>query len=76
LVVAGFGQWEVCDGLNYMGNCRLVAAAQLGGQPFRIGSVRRYVGARDPRGTLGLIGSTVSSGLRAVSERMPRGRWR
>ncbi len=77
VAVAGFGQWEVCDGLNYAGNCRLVAAASAAGpaaRVLRIGSVRRYGASRDLRGALSLIGQGVGAAYKAAAERAARGR--
>lgn len=54
VAVAGFGQWEVCAGVNFTGGCRLVGAAETAaaGQSLAIGSARRAkaLGARDAAG--------------------------
>lgn len=66
----GGGLWQICDGINYAGNCRVIAgaaAAKLGDRALRIGSARRVVGARDPRVVLGLIADTA-----AAAKRRPR----
>jgi hypothetical protein len=42
--IAGYGQWEVCEDVNFGGFCRVVAAthAVQPGQVLKVGSVRRY----------------------------------
>jgi hypothetical protein len=62
----GYGLWEVCDGMNYRGNCRLLAgaASAAGGpnyRPLRIGSARRVSFPNDPRNAIGLIASGVAA---------------
>jgi len=57
LALAGFGQWEVCDGVNYAGTCHLLSSSTVPTAPTRIGSVRRYLGnPRDMRAAAGLAG--------------------
>jgi hypothetical protein len=69
--VAGFGQWEFCDGVNYAGNCKLVAGAQT---PIteRIGSVRRYLNPRDMRGALSLVAPGAGAAVNATLARTTR----
>lgn len=65
--VRGYGLWQICDGTNYQGNCRVVAGAEsaaLGDRALRIGSARRVVDPRDPRNTLGVISDTVAAMLK------------
>jgi hypothetical protein len=60
----GAGLWQICDGINYTGNCRIIAgaaAAKLGDRALRIGSARRVLGVRDPRVVLGLVADTVAA---------------
>jgi len=62
----GYGLWEVCDGMNYRGNCRLLAgaASAAGGKtyrPLRIGSARRIALPNDPRNAIGLLSAAVSA---------------
>ncbi len=62
----GYGLWEVCDGMNYRGNCRLLsgaasAAAGPNYRPLRIGSARRIAVANDPRNAIGLLASGVAA---------------
>jgi len=72
VAVQGYGQWEVCDGLNYAGNCRLFLAATQGERGMRIGSVRRYIDARDPRGAASLVSATAGEAVKTSSERIAR----
>lgn len=52
--VAGFGQWEVCEGANFAGTCRVLGTNETAtiGQTLRIGSARRI----DNAGAGGLVG--------------------
>jgi len=77
--VAGYGQWQICDGLNYSGNCRLVAtpsAAALGGRVLRIASARRVADPRDVRNVLGLVADAAAVEFTAAAERSPQRRLR
>jgi len=63
----GYGLWQICDGINYQGNCRIVAGAEsakLGGQALRIASARRIIDPRDPRNALGVVSDTVARMLK------------
>ena len=65
--IAGYGQWEVCEGVNYGGACRVVAAAETAepGAFLKIGSVRRYDGgAEKPRQAVGVISAGAAYALR------------
>lgn len=42
--VAGAGEWEVCEDVNYGGRCNVVTAGAAVEQRMRVGSVRRYLG--------------------------------
>ena len=46
LVVDGNQPWEVCEGINFSGNCRTITAAHslAAGQNMTVGSVRRLSG--------------------------------
>lgn len=57
LSLGGFGMWQVCDGMNFSGNCRTVSGAMsvaAGDRPLRIGSVRRFVAPNTSRNIVGL----------------------
>lgn len=63
--VAGFGQWELCDGLNFTGRCRVAptaSAAAFGDRAARIGSVRR-LSVREPRNALGIAAAVLPAQL-------------
>jgi hypothetical protein len=63
----GYGLWQICDGINYQGNCRLVAGAEsaaLGDRALRIGSARRVIDPRDPRNVLGVASDKIGEMLR------------
>jgi hypothetical protein len=67
LSIRGYGLWEICDGVNYRGNCRLVAGAEsaaMGDRALRIGSARRVVDARDPRQALGVFPEMAATAAR------------
>lgn len=72
-VLKGHGLWEICDGANYTGNCRLLAGAASGEQMLRIGSARRVNVPGDARATLGVMadgfGALVSQGLAELAQR-------
>jgi hypothetical protein len=77
----GYGLWEVCDGLNYRGNCRLLAgaASAAAGQsyrPLRIGSARRIALPNDPRNAIGLLSATVTAQAVETTSRLSRSRRR
>jgi hypothetical protein len=60
----GYGLWEICDGANYRGNCRLVAGAEsavMGERALRIGSARRVFNIRDPRSGLGAVADMLTA---------------
>lgn len=62
----GYGLWEVCDGMNYRGNCRVLAGAAgaaIGAsyRPLRIGSARRLALPNDPRNAIGLLSTGVTA---------------
>ena len=62
----GYGLWEVCDGMSYRGNCRVLAGAASAAisknyRPLRIGSARRIALPNDPRNAIGLLSATVTA---------------
>jgi hypothetical protein len=60
----GYGLWEVCDGVNYTGNCMVLAgagSAETKGRVLRIGSARRVFLPRDLRNALGLVADNIAS---------------
>lgn len=75
----GLGLWQVCDGMNYSGNCRLLAGAastaqSAGYRPIRIGSARRIAAPNDARSTIGLIASGVASQAAANVQKLSKER--
>ena len=70
LSIAGFGEWEACEGLNFTGACRRLSAAETAhaGEALRIGSVRRVAPA-GTRGALGVISPAVGLTLKAAVDR-------
>jgi hypothetical protein len=69
----GRGLWEICDGINYQGNCRVVSGAQsveLGGRALRIGSARRA--GSDARALLGVASEALSIGFDELAKRAAR----
>jgi hypothetical protein len=75
IAIAGFGQWEICEGVNFTGNCRLLAAAanSAPGQALRLGSARRQLG-NDPRGAAGVVGTASGIALKTATDRVLKGR--
>jgi hypothetical protein len=60
----GYGLWEVCDGVNYSGNCTLLAgagSAEAKGRVLRVGSARRVFLQRDLRNALGVIADNIAN---------------
>jgi hypothetical protein len=78
IAIAGFGRWEVCEGVNYAGTCQVVSssATAQNGQAMRIGSVRRYIVANDARAAAGVVSATTGTEFRAAVERMVKPRSR
>jgi hypothetical protein len=77
----GYGLWEVCDGMNYAGNCRVLsgAASTAGGpndRPLRIGSARRVALPKDPRNAIGLLASGVATQASESLRQLSSGRRR
>jgi hypothetical protein len=59
----GYGVWEVCGGVNYSGNCVILAgagSAEAKGRPLRVGSARRLSLPHDPRNALGVVADGVA----------------
>jgi hypothetical protein len=79
LGLGGFGLWQVCDGMNFTGNCRIVSTAMsvsTGDRPLRIGSVRRFIGPNTARNILGLATDALAKGAAYNLGKLtaPRGR--
>lgn len=76
VAVAGFGQWEICEGANYSGKCLVVAGSTAAdeGQVMRIGSVRRYMVPGDVLGAAGAIGSAGAATIKAAAEHLAKPR--
>jgi len=75
VAIAGFGRWEVCDGVNYAGNCRIVTSAE-GSRAMRIGSVRRHAEPNDVLGAAGIISALTGVEFRAAADRLVHERLR
>jgi hypothetical protein len=77
LNLRGYGLWQICDGINYQGNCRVVAGAEsaaLGDRAVRIGSARRVVDPRDPRNALGVVSDKIVEMLKIDRRQFARKR--
>jgi len=75
----GYGLWQICDGVNYQGNCRVVAGAEsaaLGDRAVRIGSARRVVDPRDPRNLIGIASDKIAEMLKVDRRQFIRNRKR
>lgn len=73
VAVAGLGQWEVCEGVNFSGACQVVAAGLSGdnGQMLRVGSVRRHVAnTKSIVGAAGVVSTTAGVLARMSAERI------
>lgn len=73
VAVAGSGQWEVCEGVNYTGTCRVAGAAGNDGRVTPVGSVRRYFAPDYVEGAA-MINAATTSQLKAALERLSRSR--
>ena len=74
----GYGLWEVCDGMNYRGNCRVLAGAASAAagpsyRPLRNGSARRVAFANDPRNAIGLLASGVTAQTAETLHKLSKG---
>jgi hypothetical protein len=78
VAIAGFGQWEVCEGVNYAGACHILSSSATApnGQAMRIGSVRRYIVPNDARGAAGVVSATTGTEFKAAVEHMVKPRSR
>jgi hypothetical protein len=65
VAIAGLGQWEICDGVNYTGTCQVVAAgaSSQGSSALRVGSVRRYISTTKSVTGLGGVASAAAGVL-------------
>jgi hypothetical protein len=77
----GYGLWEVCDGMNYRGNCRVLAGAASAAsgpnyRPLRIGSARRIALPNDPRNAIGLLSAAVTAQAVENTNKLSRSRRR
>lgn len=62
VAIAGYGNWEVCEGANYTGACQVVASgtSSESGRALRVGSVRRFIGdTKKVTGLGGVISATA-----------------
>lgn len=72
LKVTGYGLWQVCDGVAFQGNCRLVYGAEgvaFGDPALRIASARRVVDPHDPRNILGVVSDELAAQLKQPTRR-------
>src|SRR5262249_23268552 len=72
--IAGFGQWELCEGLHYSGVCHRVSeatAAETSQRSLRLGSARRVVTPTDLHDTSSLVRETAGQVL-TLSSALPR----
>jgi len=71
VAVSGSGKWEVCEGGNYTGACRALAASESAdaGQALRIGSVRRA----KPQSGVGAIRAEAAVAIKSALERLRKG---
>jgi Beta/Gamma crystallin len=65
VTISGAGQWEVCEGVNFTGNCHVLSANETAasGQILMIGSARRH--AAPNKGALGTAASEAFSAATA-----------
>ncbi len=75
VAVTGFGRWELCEGANFTGGCRLLAAVETStrGRALPLGSARRKLGD-DPRGAAGVASTAAGIALKTAAERVLKGR--
>lgn len=75
MAVAGFGLWEICEGANFTGKCRLLSATanSAPGGALKLGSARRAAG-NDPRGAAGVASTAAGIAFKAAAERAMQGR--
>jgi hypothetical protein len=70
LLVDGGGAWQVCEGVNYAGTCRMVSVGQSaeGGKLFAVNSARRLAG---PEAALGAAATAIRRSLVEVERGVP-----
>lgn len=68
--VAGFGQWEVCEGANFAGTCRVLGTSETAapGHMLRIGSARR-IEAAGAGGLAGVFNAATNVWMRTAIDR-------
>ncbi|MCE9524165.1 MAG: beta/gamma crystallin family protein [Alphaproteobacteria bacterium] len=61
LAVSGFGEWQVCEGVNYAGKCMAIVGAHAApaNGTLRIGSLRPLVSQSSVRGTASLVSTNA-----------------
>lgn len=65
VAVASQGKWEICEGLNYSGKCRIAGPGQAD-HAAPIGSVRRYLGGKPDFSGIGdLVGKATIDRFKA-----------
>jgi hypothetical protein len=70
--VAGSGRWEVCEGVNYTGTCRVATVGEAA-QTTPVGSVRRYFGPDHVEGVAAINAATTAQ-LKAALDRLSHSR--
>jgi hypothetical protein len=66
IAIAGEGRWEICEGVNYAGSCKIVAGVSEMHAPLRIGSVRRYMGGHDMKAAAQLITAATAANFKTA----------
>jgi hypothetical protein len=68
VIVDGTGAWQVCEGINYAGTCRVVSTGQSAGagQLLSVNSARRLAGRE---ATASMVGTALRHSLSEVARR-------
>lgn len=72
VMVAGAGAWEVCDGVNFSGQCRVVLANAPADQAqlTHVASIRRAPGVAEAREIAAAVSAGAALTLKAVNEQV------
>jgi hypothetical protein len=67
LVIAGYGEWQVCEGVNFSGRCGVLAGAYSStpNTSFHVGSLRRLSSPKSLRGLLSVV--STMGGMGAIN---------
>jgi len=77
-MVSGFGEWEICEGVDFTGNCTVLAGAHSPAENalLRIGSVRPLSAASTSlRGAASIIASDTALLLDEALKKFAHGYW-